>query len=166
MSRLIDFHLGSGRDGSGRRLADVRAFSNDELEDHHDFIQWLFPMRTISRFNPSAPTLTDDDIRTFQNTILLRDSLRQSFQVFLAFLGFRMESGRVVPADDFESRADLWRYPNHNWLRITRVLTSLTTLGLESEALALFEALKELRESDRWAIGDDTFRFWESAVTA
>lgn len=165
MSRLIDFYRGDGLDGSGRRLAEIWAFSDAELEAHHDFIQWLFPMRAASRFNPSAPTLTDADIHTFRADASLQTNLRRSFEVFLAFLGFRLDSGQVGPASDFEQKADLWRCPNHNWLRTTRVLTSLRTLGLKSESRAFFEALKQLRDSGDWAIHDDTFRFWESAVS-
>ncbi|MFO0956482.1 MAG: opioid growth factor receptor-related protein [Isosphaeraceae bacterium] len=166
MSRLIDFYRGTGRDGSGRLLADVWAFSEDELEFHHDFIQWLFPLTTISQFNPSAPTLKEADIAAFRDDPALRDNLRRSFDVFLAFLGFQREGDRVVPADDFDAKSDLWRYPNHNWLRITRVLTCLKTLGLEAESLAFFEALKGLRDSGRWGIDGETFGYWESAISA
>ncbi len=36
------FLRGAGRDGRGRRLADVLAFDDARIEAVHDFIQWLF----------------------------------------------------------------------------------------------------------------------------
>jgi hypothetical protein len=55
MSRLTDFYRGAGSDSEGRSLADLWNLSDDEMEDIHDFIQWMFPLREPSRFNPDAP---------------------------------------------------------------------------------------------------------------
>src|SRR5687767_9226697 len=42
MSRLTEFYRGAGTDNWGRSLAEIWAFSDDELEGIHDFIQWMF----------------------------------------------------------------------------------------------------------------------------
>ena len=164
MSRLTDFYRGFGTDGAGRTLAQVWAFGDDELEDIHDFIQWLFPLREPSRFNRDAPLLTDAEITEFRSDPELKANLLRSFEVFLAFLGLRYEEGRVVAAPDFERKAGAVREPNHNWLRITRVLTSTRTLGLEAASRAFFEFLKAVRDGGATAIAADTFRFWERAA--
>ena len=59
---LIEFYRGIAPDSEGRTLADLWAFSDDEMEEVHDFIQWMFPLREPSRFNPDAPLLTDEDV--------------------------------------------------------------------------------------------------------
>jgi hypothetical protein len=164
MSRLTDFYRGHGTDSEGRTLAQVWAFGDDELEDIHDFIQWLFPLREPSRFNPDAPLLTAAEIAEFRSDPELQANLLRSFEVFLAFLGLRYEEGRVVAAPDFERKAGAVREPNHNWLRITRVLTSARTLGLEAESRAFFEFLKSVRDGGGTAIAADTFGFWERAA--
>ncbi len=166
MSRLTDFYRGLGTDSEGRTLAQIWSYSDDLLEAVHDFIQWIFPLREPSGFNPDAPLLTDADIAEFRSDPELRGNLLRSFGVFLAFLGLRYEDGRVMPAPDFEARRGVWLYPNHNWLRITRVLASTRLLGLEEASRAFFESLRQLRDGGRSGISADTFRYWEKAAGA
>ncbi len=164
MSRLTDFLRDSRPDNRGRTLTDIWAYSDDELEEIHDFIQWLFPLRDASRFNPEAPLLTDADIAEVRADPNARANLRRSFEVFLAFLGLRLENGRVERAADFARKDEVWRYPNHNWLRISRVLQSLRLLGLEEESRAFFAFLKAMRESGASGITAETFGYWEQAA--
>ena len=55
-----------GRDHRGRLLSHILGFSLDELEFHHDYIQWLFPLPEPSGANPSAPLLSLDGHRHIQ----------------------------------------------------------------------------------------------------
>jgi hypothetical protein len=165
MSRLLDFYRGTGSDNRGRTLAEIWAYSDEQLEDVHDFIQWLFPLRMPSRFNADAPLLTPIDIAAFRAEPALRENLRRSLDLFLGFLGLRWEAGHVARADDFDRR-HVFDYPDHNWLRITRVLTSTRLLGLEEESRAFFEFLKALREEERTGITAETFGYWERAARA
>jgi hypothetical protein len=154
-----------GTDNRGRSLADVWAYSDDEMEDVHDFIQWLFPLREPSQFNAQAPLLDDANIAEFRSDPRLRANLMRSFERFLEFLGLRYDDGCITNAGDATAhQRDLWRYPNHNWLRITRVLRSARLLGLEEEARAFFKFLGELKESGRSGIDPVTFRYWEDAT--
>ena len=164
MSRLTEFYRGNDSDIEKRTLAALWAYPDEELESTHDFIQWMFPLREPSGFNVNAPLLTDADITEFRSDPKLRENLLRSFEVFLAFLGLRYEDGRVTKTSDFDRKADVWRYPNHNWLRITRVLTSLRLLGLEDQSREFFAFLKDLSDSGRSGITADTFRYWEQAT--
>jgi hypothetical protein len=163
MSHLIEFYRGLAPDAQGRMLADLWAFSDDEMEAVHDFIQWMFPLREPSRFNPDAPLLDEADIEEFRSDPALRDSLGRSFGRFLAFLGLSVEGGRVVESADYARKGEVWRHPNHNWLRISRVLTSLRTLGLEAEGRAFFDFLESLRDGGGSGIDARTFGFWSRA---
>ena len=40
-------------------------------------------------------------------------------------------------------KLDIWMRLNHNWLRFTRILKSLTMLGLNDEAMAFFRFLEK-----------------------
>lgn len=164
MSRLIEFYKGTGTDSEGRTLAMIWAYSHEQWEAIHDFIQWLFPLRLPSQFNPDAPQLTEDDIAEFLRSPTLQTNLRRSFTLFLDFLGLGYEEGRVFPSPD-NDRSGVFRYPNHNWLRMTRVLTSTRLLGLEPESRAFFECLERLRDSGSTGITSDSFRYWEQAAT-
>ncbi|HZV06819.1 MAG TPA: opioid growth factor receptor-related protein [Gemmataceae bacterium] len=166
MSGLLDFYRGQATDTEGRRLHDIWDWSDHELEMVHDFIQWLFPLPEPSRFNPHAPLLTQEDIAAFRSDEKLRHNLRKSFERILTFLGFRQEAnGEVVEGENFMLRAGYaWDTPNHNWLRITRILRSLRLLGLEPEAQALYHRLEAFYHSRRFPIPADTFRYWTGAV--
>jgi mannose-6-phosphate isomerase-like protein (cupin superfamily) len=163
MSRLTEFYRGTGTDVEVRTLEQLWAYTDEQLEGLHDFIQWMFPLRTPSRFNSRAPLMTDADIAEFRAEPKLRANLLRSFEVFLRFLGLRRERGRVVKRDDFEQRG-VFHGPDHNWLRITRVLTSTRLLGLEAESHAFFEFLRSERDSGRSGITAESFRYWENAV--
>jgi len=166
MSQLLEFYRGEGTDAEGRRLDDVLAWRDGRLEAVHDFIQWLFPLPEPSRFNPDAPLLTAEDVAAFRQDPTIRANLRRSFERILPFLGLaETADGEVVEAPNFARRApDVWDHPNHNWLRISRILRSLHLLGLEAEAQALYRRLEDFHKRRRFPIGDDTFRYWTDAV--
>jgi hypothetical protein len=166
VSQLIDFYRGEGTDAEGRRLEDILAWPDDDLEAVHDFIQWLFPLPEPSRFNPDAPLLTVEEIAAFRQDPALRANLRRSYERILTFLGLcESADGEIVVGPNFDRRApDVWDHPNHNWLRITRILQSLSLLGLGDEARALFDRLEDFDTRQCFPIGDDTFRYWSDAV--
>lgn len=164
MSQLVEFYRGNGEDAEGRKLADVWAFSDDEMEFHHDFIQWIFPLQQASRFNPNAPILSDKDIADFRGDPALRENLKRSFDRFLAFLGLEEKDGRVVPAADFQAKSQVILAPDHNWLRITRALTSLRLLGLPEQSEAFYEGLLDLMKDGKARITAETRRFWREAA--
>ncbi|APW64000.1 opioid growth factor receptor-related protein [Paludisphaera borealis] len=164
MSQLVQFHRGKANDSESRSLADFWSFSDSQMESRHDFIQWMFPLEEPSSFNPNAPILTRADLEAFRDDPALRDNLLRSFDRFLAFLGLAREGDRVVPAADFEKKQ--WRLtePNHNWLRITRVLTSLRLLGLGNQSEAFYQGLERLVEQGKARISADTRAYWKNAT--
>jgi hypothetical protein len=165
MSWLIDFYRGEASDTAGRRLEDVWAWDDDAWEEVHDFVQWLFPLPEPSRFNPDAPLLTADDVIAFRAEERLRDRLRRSYRRFLLFLGLTEVEGRVADGPNLGARTpDAWAVPNHNWLRVSRVLRSLSLLGLGQEARALYGWLHDAYHRHRFPIPADTFRYWTEAA--
>jgi hypothetical protein len=166
MSRLIDFYRQDATDTEGRRLADIWAWDDEELEIVHDFVQWLFPIPEASDYNPDAPGLTEEDIAAFRSDARLRGNLLRSFERFLNFLGLRLDpDGRVVEGATFAQRVpEVWAHRNHNWLRLTRAIRSLVLLGLEREGHALFAWLEAASLSRKYPIGADTMRYWSRAV--
>ncbi len=170
-SLIIQFYRGAGRDGRGRTLADVLGFDDDELERHHDFIQWLFPLRTRSGANPTAPTLTQYDIDRFLADANLRSQLQRASERMLKFYGLTLctTPGVLVvqKSANWSERSVVWlSLNNHNHLRITRILTSLRELGLPEFGKAFYDALKTIYKSEAQdKITPKSFQFWTNAVS-
>jgi hypothetical protein len=105
----------------------------------HDVVQWLFPLKEPSKFNPTAPVLTDKQIEAFHADARLRGNLLKSFTRFMQVFGLSYVDGEIRQA----GHKDIWLSLNHNWLRFTRILKSLTILGLPDEAMAFYRYLEK-----------------------
>lgn len=139
---LVAFYDGSGTDHAGRTLKDVLSFGYDDLEERHDFVQWLFPLTKPSRFQPQVPTLSAEAIDAFKSSATLRERVLFSLDVMLDFYGFERKAGGVRRSANFPLHVDAWAWPDdHNFMRLSRIMQSLNLLGLRDEALALQEAL-------------------------
>ena len=165
MSPILRFYSGEGSDSVGRTLAEIQGLDVKRMEYYHDFIQWMFPLRQPSGYQPGSPVLTDEDVKAFLDRPDLRANLRASFVAFLAFLGlkFDAEQNEVRATNRFAVRHEVFATPNHNWLRITRVLLSLKTLGLDAECRAFFAFLDDLYK-EGVGITDMTFAYWRDAA--
>ncbi len=166
---LVRFYLGMVGDSSGRFLAEIREWNYDRLEYTHDYVQWLFPTRSRSQFNSSAPTLDEEQIRDFRYSERLQAELHASFRQMLDFYGFCLREGEgqmtIERSPGWKARFENWMTPeNHNFLRITRIMTSLRTLGLATQVRALLTALELVYEKHPNVIGDRAIGFWRSAV--
>jgi len=145
---LVAFYEGTGTDDRGRRLDDIWTFSHDELEGVHDYIQWLFPLAERSAFNPDAPVLDAATIARFKSDATIRRNMQRSLAMMRGFY------------EDPE-----WLSPgNHNYLRLTRILKSLSLVGLDGEARQLLAWLEEIYKTHAPVIGTRTLDFWRRAV--
>jgi hypothetical protein len=165
---IVAFYQG-GRDTAGRTLAEIVSWNDDRLEAVHDYIQWLFPTPQPSGINPDAPIVTDASAAAFAADPVLRDRLRGALERMLVFYGLRRKGSRVViDAGAFALRSRVWLRPgNHNHLRLTRIMQSLTALGLRDDALALRRCLLEDvcggPQGDN--VSERTRGFWNAAAT-
>ncbi len=72
---------------------------------------------------------------------------------------------RIVKADHFEDRSGVWLSPgDHNFLRITRILRSLTLLGCEATRAAFLACLEDIYVEYARLIGPTTMRYWRRAA--
>lgn len=168
-SQLVAFYRGDGRDHRGRSLSDIHAFDVHELEIHHDYIQWLFPLPEPSGANAEAPLLSKEDIAAFESDKSLRKALLQSLRMMMRFYGLDLWEGRpyirIARGSSFAERRHVWLTPgNHNFLRISRMLRSLTLLGLGAYATALLKCLEDIYGKEASTIGNTTMEYWRRAV--
>ncbi len=154
MSEITNFFSGSGTDNKGRRLSDILDWQDADLERVHDYIQWMFPTRKSSSFNPSAPLLTDQDVEEFESNQLLRLAAITSTFRFRLFL-------------DLGAERPHWVEPNnHNQLRITRVIESIGETISPEMARNFYDSVNEVYERN-WndiIISPRTNEFWRMAI--
>ncbi|VTS05461.1 opioid growth factor receptor-related protein [Tuwongella immobilis] len=146
-----------GPNASGYSLEQILAWSNDDWEFQHDFIQWLFPTNEPSRFNPDAPVLDERMIAEFRRDGTAQRRFRETFQRWLRFCGMESTETGIVFV---RKPRYVWSEQNHNWLRISRVLRCLRLLGFPSEAAEFFAALQTIRSR----IDEETWGYWERAA--
>lgn len=159
---IVAFYSGTGRDGAGRLISEVWQFNDDEIEGHHDFIQWLFPLPDPSAFNPGAPLLTPEVAAAFRQDPDLTRRVLHSFNMMLRFYGLKRDGTTITRAGDFEERQGRWLMPNsHHHLRLTRIMLSLAHLGLSGETAELREFLvDDLCNTARVQVSEETKRIW------
>ncbi|MCX7031940.1 MAG: opioid growth factor receptor-related protein [Spirochaetes bacterium] len=172
MSRIVDFYRGEARHPQGVSIETIWGWDDHQLEYEHTYIQWLFPLREPSRAVPGSPTITDAEVAEFRRDPELRERVLRSFRVMLGFYGFAIRpvaepavGVAITAAGDFDAKSRNWlTRVNHNHLRITRILKSLSILGLKREAVEWFAALQRVCVANAEVIGPTTYEYWRNAV--
>ena len=164
--------VAAGKDNRGRTLSQLLAWTDFQLEKVHHYIQFLFPLVVPSVHNRTAFVIDRATLIAFRQRPELRARLKESFLRILRFYGLQLvdstDGGMAIRrGHGFADAARNWiTLSNHNYLRITRIISSLRILGLETEAQAFYLCLQEeiyARHQDR--IGARTMQFWTDAAT-
>jgi hypothetical protein len=156
-----------------------------EAEARHNWIQWAFPIKTISKYNTSALCSDDYLQQVMQQDPALRNVLLLSFRYYLNFMGIDLIPGLTIDSQlqdiifiarpDFAVRIKNYLDHPHNFMRTTRILGSLKIHGLEQYCSAFFEFLTSSEDFalSAWCkqrglvprIDQSTQNFWRTAAT-
>jgi hypothetical protein len=148
-SQLRAFLSGEAQDSRGRTAADLIALSDEQLEQQHDWVQWLFPLPTPSAAVPGSPYLSPDEIEAIRSDARARDTL------------FRAADRMIV----FYRRTDHWLAAHdHNHLRITHIIRSLGLLVSQDEARRFYRRVMTLQEAAGRPVNEESLRYWKEAV--
>ncbi len=143
------FLRGTGRDGRGRRLADVLAFDDAQIEAVHDFIQWLFPLAEASRAVPGAPVLNTAEAAAIRGDPQAQAGLRAGLE--------RMRH--------FYAGTDHWLTGlDHNHLRITRIIAATRDLLGPADAAAFHAGIMARTIAAGTPVNRDSLRYWSAAL--
>lgn len=165
MSQLTDFLEKKGGDHKGRYITDIWDFDYFNLENNHDFIQWIFPLNRPSSSKRNSPILSLDEIDYLRKSEVAQESLRKSFSVMLDFWGLVDLGNKIVAHENLSPMNfnHFWiRRGNHNQLRMTRVMTSLAMLGQANLAKKLQQGILEIAKTK--AINSETIQHWQRAL--
>lgn len=146
---LIQFLRGTGLDSQGRLHADILNFSDEELEEVHDYIQWLFPLREPSMAVPGSPFLESEEIvQLLRVDARVVENMRKALDRMKRF---------YTDNDHWLAQGD------HNHLRITRILKSATLVGLKKEALDFYNCILQRVESAQ-PVTQETLVYWRRGI--
>ncbi|KKR95676.1 MAG: Opioid growth factor receptor (OGFr) conserved region [candidate division TM6 bacterium GW2011_GWE2_41_16] len=172
---FFSFYLGFGTDDKGRSLASIHNYTYQHKEAQHDFIQRIFPNLNPSEADPSAPRITQKEVDRMKKNPTILANLRKSFDTMLDFYGIKYNTAHTALERNMEnektrfglggwnSRSANWLTKNnHNYLRITRIITCLHLFGLKQEATLFFDFLNQLYQDSQYKkmIGKTTFDYW------
>lgn len=147
---LIEFLRGTGPDSRGRYHADILKFSDKELEETHDYIQWLFPLRDESAAVPGSPFLESEDV-----VRVIRED--EDIQENLVMALVRMHR--------FYENNDFWlRQGDHNHLRITRILKSISLLSSKENAVDFYDFIMR-RVRDAQPVTAESLEYWKKSIS-
>ncbi len=146
---LHAFLVGEREDALGRTADDVLGMSDEELEAHHDWVQWLFPLPTPSAAVPGSPVLTGSDIAAIRADPRTIETLKRASERLIRF---------YKSTDHWLSRYD------HNHLRISRIIQSLRLLVGPDAAQHFYEAVLERHEAAGAPVNPESVRYWRTAL--
>lgn len=172
---FIDFYLGNKASlradpmQQGFTFEQILSFTDAEMEEHHDFIQWLFPLVNPSGANPSAPTATDQIIIDFRENPELQTRLLLSFEKMLDYYGLELNSSdKVIRSQNFDRKKNNWLINHgHNLLRMSRIIGSLAALGRPDLAQSFYEVLESVyleNKSIPQASLSDSMKIWANTI--
>ncbi|WP_165799640.1 opioid growth factor receptor-related protein [Sphingomonas oleivorans] len=137
-----------GTDAAGRTHAEIIGWPDVAIEQHHDFIQWLFPLPEPSRAVPGSPVLTEADRAELAASPAARERMEQAAARMLRF--YRDNDHWLVPHD-------------HNHLRISRIIRSLRLILGDSAADRFRDAIMARVAQAGASISATSLDYWSAA---
>ena len=143
---IVLFLEGKIKDYEGRFLREILAFNDLEIENTHNFIQWVFPLNEASKSLPGAPILFEEEIDDIRKSNLAKQNLIKSKDWFISFLG----------------RVNTWETENnHNQKRVSRMIKSIRLLHSSKEADNCLSDVINLAKN-RHLMSKNIINFWKN----
>jgi len=144
-----------------------------KLEYKHGFIQWLFPIQEYGMNYQSQP-LQRHEIEAMRADPEVVSRVLRSYRMMLDFYGMNLDSpetgllSRSVPESRCKERYRNLVRSSHNYLRISRIMKSLSEMGLERlNAGFLLHVLNEQSEHNQLnssTLRSSMDRWWANCV--
>ena len=134
------------------------------LEMHHGYIQWFFPVFENAGMNFESKPLSKTGAALIRASPECGERVLRSYKVMLRFYGLDLadeRTGQLKRDADPEARLDNLNCSPHNWLRVSRILTSLGELGFRRFKRPLLDHLQREIEDGALANAAQSYaRFW------
>ncbi|KAI0074117.1 hypothetical protein K474DRAFT_1710122 [Panus rudis PR-1116 ss-1] len=144
-----------------------------KLEYKHGFIQWLFPIQEYG-MNSYAQPLQRHEIEVMRKDPEIQGRVLRSYRLMLDFYGMNLDSeetgllSRVKPESKCAERYRNLSRSSHNYLRISRILKSLSELGFErlnaGFLLHILNEQSEHKQLDNSTLKSSMDRWWANCL--
>lgn len=151
MTPLVDFLEGRALDIEGRTIDEILNAPDSWIERDHSFIQWIFPTVTVSRFNPSAPILTPEDLELIQKSPGAKANLKRALERMMRF---------------YATNTHWFGHRNHNHLRISRILECVTLVLGRPMAEEFLDHIQECFDRAGLSPTKKALKAWQSKLDA
>tara|TARA_B110000503_G_scaffold7746_1_gene10552 strand:- start:256 stop:741 length:486 start_codon:yes stop_codon:yes gene_type:complete len=147
-NQLYNFLANKGPDFKDRYISEILNFSDKDIEEKHDFIQWVFPTDEPSSIASDVPIVDDEVIDLFQKNEIAQTNLKNAKDLYLSFLFRNSHWGKKY---------------DHNHLRITRVIKCLRLLLGDKEADDFKQKVYGILGGRILLIDEKARRYWSKA---
>ena len=143
----------------------------ERLEMHHGYIQWLFPVFENAGMNWESQPLSKSGATLIRKDPAASRRVIGSYKLMLKFYGLELKdekTGELARHPDcYAPQIENLNFSSHNWLRVSRIITSLGELGFRRYKRPLLDCLK--KEVDAGALANaaqSLNNFWAPLVEA
>ena len=165
---FLAFYRNQEKGRNGFSIDGILSFKESEVEKHHNFIQWIFPTYSQSSFCSYAPTLNREIVQAFKTDGNLRFKQKQALALMLDHYGLQLDPRTdkisINPSKFAAKKKNFFINGSHNLLRISRILSSLTSLGQPGLAVEFYNCLKMLSEGPEPRLKGTLERHWHPVV--
>lgn len=162
--RAIDFLRGKIPDHNGLKVDQYFYMNETDMENFHDWVQWAFPIDTVSQHNNQCGNISRSDpivLRAFKYGTKVYGNHLVLVQQYLATVGIDLYAGTNI--NKFFQVVD--SPYNHHMKRLSRVMLSLMITGNKMDARQLYKTLiNDLVMRDPPAFQQKTIAYWGSIV--
>jgi len=170
----VDFFTTGGlntRAPTPASLLEVLRYSDATIESDDSFFQFLFPIDSVSGYNPPLPPIPPDFSSTVASTQGFAESFMLGVRRVMRFWGFQFRGTsstrrplwRLTP--DFVAANHGWtRRVDHNHQRIGHVIRSVRLIGANRVARSIYRCLMRAIQNRGFPVREHTRRLWRRAA--
>lgn len=155
---IVGFLENATPDYKGRYHRDILKFTDDELEECHDQIQWMFPLHEESAFAQTYPVLTPSVVDACIKSETVKKNMILAKERMSKFYGLEFDKSFIHSA----WTNSLFGRPNHNLLRITRIIRCLRFMKLDTDAKEFHALASKIAIEQN--LNSKTFEYWDKAL--
>lgn len=128
--------------GSGRTYSQILKSTTQQLENDHQFIQWLFPLMEASAYISQSPIINLKELKVaMQNDPTIRQKMLASTAMMFKHWGLAIDNSCKESNPIVTNVRNLKRLNGHDGLRFSRLLQSLNYHGLHELAQKTYQVV-------------------------